>query len=256
MRAVGGRGFGAGAFRVRRAREGRRVAARVHDAHAAQSATSARRTSTSSCGSRPVVDVYSEVINQGLHMGAALLPRKLQIGEPSFDRAIDRMAAAVSDELGALLRDLDTISYDLSMAPDKATATATLRLKGQTSWGAGNLASMAARAAAPPPMFWRLPASAICGGIRVSARGAPVYEAVRHTVSDLVDGWLQHDGMAAADRAAIKSCSTRSSSSTRRSSRGSARSPPEAPRETRAERRAGRRWPTRCRRRSSRRVGS
>src|SRR5262249_6140472 len=44
----------------------------------------------------PVVDTYGEVINQGLHMGAALLPNKLQIGEPSFDRAIDRMAAGVS----------------------------------------------------------------------------------------------------------------------------------------------------------------
>jgi hypothetical protein len=151
----------------------------------------------------PVVDNYGELINQGLHMGAALLPRKLQIGEPSFDRAIDRMAAGVSDELGAVVHDLDSMTFDLSMAPDKATSAITLRLKGQSSWSAGNLVSLGSRSAPPPPMFWRLPASTTAAvyGYRPEARR---FEAVRNTVSELIDGWLQHDGMAAADRAAIK----------------------------------------------------
>jgi hypothetical protein len=132
-----------------------------------------------------------------------LLPRRLQIGEPSFDRAIDRMAAGVSDEIGALVHDLDTMTFDLAMAPEKATSTMTLRLKGQSSWSAGNLASLGARSAPPPPMFWRLPASTTAAvyGYRPEARR---FEAVRNTMSELVDGWLQHDGMAAADRAAIK----------------------------------------------------
>jgi hypothetical protein len=151
----------------------------------------------------PVVDTYSELINQGLHMGAALLPRKLQIGEPSFDRAIDRMAAGLSDEIGAIAHDVDTLTFDLSMAPDKATTSTTLRLKGQTSWSAGNFASMAARSAPPPPMFWRLPASSTAALYQYPAE-ARRFEAVRNTVGELLDGWLQHDGMAAADRAALK----------------------------------------------------
>src|SRR5262249_47310145 len=143
----------------------------------------------------PVVDSYGELINQGLHMGAALLPRKLQIGEPSFDRAIDRMAAGVSDELGLLVHDLDTLTFDLSMAPDKATSTTALRLKGQTSWSAGNLASMAARSAPPPPMFWRLPASTTAAVYQYPAE-AKRFAAVQSTVGELIDGWLQHDGLA------------------------------------------------------------
>jgi hypothetical protein len=151
----------------------------------------------------PVVDTYSEVINQGLHMGAALLPRKLQIGEPTFDRAIDRMAAGVSDELGAIARDLDTLTFDLSMAPERATTSTTLRLKGQSSWSAGNLASMASRSAPPPPMFWRLPASTTAAVYQYPVEARRL-DAVRSTIGELLDGWLQHDGMAAADRAALK----------------------------------------------------
>jgi hypothetical protein len=150
----------------------------------------------------PVVDTYGEMINQGLHMGAALLPRKLQIGEPSFDRAIERMAGGVSDELGALLHDLDSATFDISMAPDRASGSASLRMKSQSSWSAGNFASMGTRSAPPPPMFWRLPASSTAALYEYPPE-ARRFEAVRNTVSELVDGWLQHDGMAAADRAAI-----------------------------------------------------
>src|SRR5262249_41020685 len=91
----------------------------------------------------PVVDVYGPAIRQGLHMGAALAPRKLQIGEPTFDRAIERMASGLSDELGALVDDIDSASIDLTMAADGATGTGSLRLKGQQSWTAGTFASSA-----------------------------------------------------------------------------------------------------------------
>jgi hypothetical protein len=150
----------------------------------------------------PVVDLYSGLISQGLHMGAALLPRKAQIGEPTFDRAIDRLAAGVSDELGSLAHDIDSMTFDLSMAPDKATSTTALRMKGQTSWTAGTLASTASRAAAPPPMFWRLPSTATAAAYEYVAE-ARRFEAIRNTAGELVDGWLQHEGLPAADRASI-----------------------------------------------------
>ncbi len=150
----------------------------------------------------PAVDVYGEIIQKALHMGAALLPRKLQIGEPAFDRAIDRLALGVSSELGAVASDLDSLTLDLSMAPDKASLATALLMKSQTSWTASTLASMAARSAAPPPMYWHLPASATAAmhGYLPEARR---FEAIRHTLGELADGWLQHEGMSQADRAAI-----------------------------------------------------
>jgi hypothetical protein len=52
-------------------------------------------------------------------------------------------------------------------------------------------------------MFWRLPVGATAAAYEFPPE-ARRYTAVRNTVSDLVDGWLQHDGMAAPDRAALK----------------------------------------------------
>ena len=150
----------------------------------------------------PVIDVYGSAIHQGLRMGAALAPRKLQIGEPAFDRAIDRLSIGLSDELGTLVQDLDTLTFDLTMAPDKATTSGSLRFKTQQSWTATTLASEASRAAAPPPMFWHLPATS-SAAFYYYVPEARRFEAIRRTLGDLLDGWLQHEGVSLADRTPI-----------------------------------------------------
>jgi hypothetical protein len=150
----------------------------------------------------PVVDQYGPAIRQALHMGAALAPRKLQIGEPTFDRAIERMASGLSDELGALVDDIDSATIDLTMAPEGATGTGSLRLKGQQSWTAGTFASTAARSTSAPASFWHLPLGATSAYYATTPE-ARRYEAIRRALSDLLDGWLQHEGVASADRSPI-----------------------------------------------------
>jgi hypothetical protein len=152
----------------------------------------------------PVVDVYGPAIHHGLHLVAALGPSKLQIGEPSFDRAIDRLTSGLTDELGAVVQDLDTLTFDLAMAPDKATAGGSLHFKGQQSWTTNTLANVATRSAPPPPMFWRLPATSTSAGYYYGPE-ARRFEAIRRLATDLLDGWLQHEGIVPADRTPLVS---------------------------------------------------
>src|SRR5260370_6354061 len=58
------------------------------------------------------------------------------------------------------------------------------------------------RAAAAPPMFWHLPAGAT-GAVYEYVPEARRFEAIRHTAAELVDGYLQHEGIAPADRAPL-----------------------------------------------------
>ncbi len=150
----------------------------------------------------PVVDVYGPTIEHGLHLASAIGPSKLQIGEPTFDRAIERMTSGLADELGAVVQDLDALTLDLTMAPDKATASSSLHFRGQRSWTATTIAGEAGRAGPPPPMFWHLPASSTAAVYQFTPE-ARRFEAIRHVLSDLLEGWLQHEGLATADRSPI-----------------------------------------------------
>jgi hypothetical protein len=150
----------------------------------------------------PILQTYGPTISQSLRLGAAYAPRKLEIGEPAFDRAIDRVAVGVSEELGAVAGDLDALTLDVSMTPEKATTDVAFRFKGQQSWTAATLATQATRAGAPPSMFWHLPASATRAGYQYSPE-ARRFEPIRRTLAELVDGWLLHEGISPADRAPL-----------------------------------------------------
>jgi hypothetical protein len=150
----------------------------------------------------PVVEIYAPLINQGLNVGAALARRKLELGEPTFDRALGATASGVSEELRSLLGDIDAITLDLTLAPERASAGITFRLKGQQSWTAGTLSAQAPRAAAAPAMFWSLPASASSAGYTYPPDHQR-FDAVRRTLGELLDGFLAHEGLGPADRAPI-----------------------------------------------------
>jgi hypothetical protein len=150
----------------------------------------------------PVVDIYAPMINQGLNVGAALARRKLELGEPMFDRALGVTAMGLSEELRALLGDLDTITLDLALAPEGASASVALRLKGQQSWTAGTLATQAPRAAVAPAMFWSLPATATSASYTYPPEHQR-FDAMRRTLGELLDGFLAHEGAAPADRAPL-----------------------------------------------------
>ena len=150
----------------------------------------------------PVVEIYAPLINQGLNVGAALARRKLELGEPTFDRALGATAMGVSEELRALLGDLDALTVDLTLAPERASAGITFRMKGQQSWTAGTLAAQAARAATAPAMFWSLPATATSAGSSYPPEHQR-FDAIRRTLGELLDGFLAHQGLAPADRAPL-----------------------------------------------------
>jgi hypothetical protein len=150
----------------------------------------------------PVVDIYAPMINQGLNVGAALARRKLELGEPTFDRALGTAAVGISEELRVLVADLDTIKIDLTLAPERANASMAMRLKGQKSWLAGTLATQAPRAAEAPAMFWSLPATASSASYTYPPEHQR-FDAIRHTLGELVDGFLTHEGVPPADRAPL-----------------------------------------------------
>jgi hypothetical protein len=150
----------------------------------------------------PVVDIYAPMINQGLNVGAALARRKLELGEPTFDRALGTTATGLSEELRAVLADLDTLTLDLTVAPERASASVALRFKGQQSWAAGTLSAQAARAATAPTMFWSLPATAMSASYAYPPEHQR-FDAIRHTLAELLDGFLTHEGLAPPDRAPL-----------------------------------------------------
>jgi hypothetical protein len=150
----------------------------------------------------PAMQLYGTLLTGLLRTGMIASRSKLEIGEPAFDRAIDAAASGVSEELIALANDLDTLTIDASVAPDQAGATVALRMKGQQSWSVGMLASEATRAAAPPPMFWRLPANSAMAAYQYQA-DTHRFDAIRHTLNDLLDGWLAHEGISLVDRAPL-----------------------------------------------------
>jgi hypothetical protein len=150
----------------------------------------------------PAMQLYGNLLTGILRSGTIGSRSKLEIGDPAFDRAIDAAASGVSDELLALANDLDTLTVDATMATDHVNASFALRMKGQQSWTSGTMVSQASRAGAPPAMFWRLPASSSMASYRYQPDGHR-FDAIRHTLSDLLDGWLAHEGVAVADRAPL-----------------------------------------------------
>ena len=166
----------------------------------------------------PAMQLYGTLLTGLLRTGTIASRSKLEIGEPAFDRAIDAAASGVSEELIAFANDLDTLTIDSSVLPDQANAKIVMRMKGQQSWTVGTLASAATRAAAPPPMFWHLPASSSMAGYQYPA-DAHRFDAIRHTLSDLLDGWLAHEGISVADRAPLTTILGDNSPTIRRGSR-------------------------------------
>jgi hypothetical protein len=150
----------------------------------------------------PLVQRYGTLMNEGLHVGAALVPDRFGIGEPKFDRALHRAALGVVDELMALSGDLDRMTIDAAMQPERTDFSVQIRMRDRQSWTAGSMTSMAKRSGPPPASFWRLPADATAAGFSVTNDPQRTTE-IWHTVQELIDGYLLREKLPAADRAAL-----------------------------------------------------
>jgi hypothetical protein len=150
----------------------------------------------------PLFSTYGTVIDRGLRMGAAFVPRQFEVGEPAFDRVLGRIALGVSDELGSVAADLDGLVVDLAVQPERAHLEFAFRFRGHQSWTASLLSSQASKSGAPPPLFFHLPRQATSASFAVSAETRR-FDGIRHALGELVDGWLLHEGLDTPDRAAV-----------------------------------------------------
>lgn len=138
----------------------------------------------------PIDERFGRDVRRLLPQATMLARSELAIGEPKFDKAVERAASGLANELGAWLADLDTLGVRGSMAPDGgADASVGLTFRGNTSWLAGTTADAAARQTQPPAMFWQLPSDAH-GASWSSGWDAARWNDILAVLRDMAEGGL------------------------------------------------------------------
>ena len=150
----------------------------------------------------PIVKNYDGPWQRLLQLGSMAVPTKLKLGQPTFDRALTDATQMLIGQLRGIGEDLHTVALDLSLQPTGAEVRLGYRLTGQKSWWGQSDAQSAARPPAPPPpMLFTLPADVSSASYR---HASPAWaRQVLDVVAALLDGYLEHDGLAAPDRQAI-----------------------------------------------------
>lgn len=147
----------------------------------------------------PFEQRYGQKLQQVVRMGASVLPAQLQIGQPRFDRALTDAVYGLADETVSLAGDLDKLVLSVDARSDVARGSLAIQFRGTDSWTVQTALDAGRRAAAAPPIYWRLPADATSASF---SRGASSqrFTAIRQTLAALADGWLTHENVKASDR--------------------------------------------------------
>ena len=133
---------------------------------------------------------YGSLLRSQIQGLPVLVQAEGSIGEPKFDKAIVDAASAVADEVVALVSDADKIAIDAGI--DQVSClnlSASLAMRGKTSWVATMMGDRADRAGPPPAIFWRAPkdaASVFYGRGSDPKKFAPILRTLRL----LVEGGL------------------------------------------------------------------
>lgn len=127
-----------------------------------------------------------------LKLLAPFAVRDFSLDNARFDRALKDAAHGVAEELIALAEDLDTMVIDASIRGDAIESNWTLRFRSSGSWSAQTLAAAGQRSGAPSENFWKLPGDADSASFAVGM-DPKRYEAIRRTLAELLDGWLEHE---------------------------------------------------------------
>jgi len=137
-----------------------------------------------------------------LQVGGLALPQRLALGEPKFDRAVTDATQALIAELAAMSHDLQTVALDLSLQQSGAQLQLGYRMGGHESvWAQADAAAAARPASGPPSVFWALPAEVTAASYRTT--DAKWAQRLLELAWPIVDGYLEHDGLAAPDRQAL-----------------------------------------------------
>jgi hypothetical protein len=151
----------------------------------------------------PATARYGAQIQQGLALGVVAIPQALQLGAPRFDRALTDTVKSFAEELGVTLSELDRATLDLGMGPAGVELRMGYQLRGRKSWLARTLVEEAAKAGPPPDFFYRLPADAGSASYVNLTYSRSNIEALVGPLRALLDAWLEHKALPAADRQAL-----------------------------------------------------
>ena len=109
----------------------------------------------------PLDTRFGDQLRQQLRALPILAQTQATIGEPVFDNAIMASAAALTDELSAIVGDLDKLQIDATLDRTTClTSTTALQMRGKSSWLVNTMIDRADRVGPPPAIFWRAPRDA------------------------------------------------------------------------------------------------
>jgi hypothetical protein len=150
-----------------------------------------------------VLSVYSTQWQQVLDAGTMMLPQRLSIGNPQFDRAATDAIKGLVGEVSLLSKDLSLLALDLAIRPDQVQFSVGYKMTGtQSAWAKTDAESAARKPSGPPPVFFTLPKDVVSASYHTTdpKLGFQVLAALL----PLVDAFLQHDGLPEPDRVAVR----------------------------------------------------
>lgn len=139
----------------------------------------------------PVRRRHSRELRQ-LKLFAPFAVRDFSLDNARFDRALKDAAHGIAEELIAVAEDLDQLTVDAWVKGDSIESNWSLRLRNTQSWTGQTLAQAGKRSKPPPETFWKLPADADSASFAVGM-DPKRYQAIRRTLAELLDGWLEHE---------------------------------------------------------------
>ena len=152
----------------------------------------------------PIDTRFGDQLRQQLRALPILAQTQATIGEPDFDNALMASASALSDELGALVGDLDKLQVDATL--DKTTcltSSTALQMRGKASWLVNTLIDRTDRSGPPPAIFWRAPRDASSVYYGRGSDPSRYTEILRTLRAMLVGGMKKLDVGSDADRKAL-----------------------------------------------------
>ncbi len=150
-----------------------------------------------------LMNIYATQWKQVLDAGAMMLPQRLSLGDPKFDRAATDAVQALLAQVALTGQDLSMLALDLTLRPEQVQLAFGYKMTGsQSAWAKADAEAAARKASPPPAAFTALPKEVVSASYYVTD---PKWsKQVVDLMVPLLDGFLAHDGLADAERQAIK----------------------------------------------------
>jgi hypothetical protein len=151
---------------------------------------------------KPVQDHYGHDV-AALRLLAGVGINQIALDSPRFDRALSDAVYGVVDETINFFNDLEQVKVEarVDSARNVLTASAELRLKGDSSWAAGTIAAM--KPAPVPATLPRIPPEATAAAYN-PPYPAERYAAMTRILGELAEGFLEHEKVPEATRKRVR----------------------------------------------------